>query len=711
MAGPDIQRWAGNLPPDTPGFIGRTAELAGITQFLTHSRLVTLTGVRGVGKTRLACRVAAGVRGSLAHGAWFADLSGQSDPELPPLVVLRALRSQHQSARPAVEALTDYLRDKRLLLVLDAVEDLAAPCAALLRALLPAAEGLRVLVTSTEPLGIPGERVWPVAPLPVPEPGHEPGGDAGREAAALRLLLDRLHDAAGGRAGAPGHDRPARADLAELCRMAGGIPLGIELAAARLAHLPASHVLAGLGKWLARHEDAPGALTPAARLRAVLDWTHELCTPEERRLWADLSVFAPGFDAPAAEYVFHRRGPRPDEPGAPPLDGLVRAGLVIAEEADEVRYRLPAAVAEHGRGRLRERGDESLVLERHRDFYLRRVRDGEVAWSGGDQVAWHRRLLRDLPNLRAALGFCLRRPAEHEAGLLMACSLWYLWLSAGLAREGRHFLDRLLKVATAPSATRTKALWVCGGVAAVQGDLEGARRRAIECLGRADHDGDLAAAGYGRHVLGTIALLSGEHDAAINRLTDAVGRHRATGELTPGLLLGLPQLAVLYDRVGERQLARDLLAEALAKCNEAGELWARGIAVQVRGTLAHAAGDLDAAWADARYALRIKRLFEDVAGSAQCLELLACVSAGQGNAERATRLFGAARENRSVYGLASYGDAFDPPRHRECERIARDALGEAAYAAALEQGRRLDLGEAIAYALGEDIAPPPGRPA
>mgnify|MGYP002622752549 CR=1 FL=1 len=734
MAGPDIPRWAGNLPPDTSSFIGRAGELDGITKLLSHSRLVTLTGVRGIGKTRLARRAAEGLRGDYPQGAWFVDLSGLSDPELLPLVVTWALRAQDQTARPAAEALADYLAGKRLLLVLDSAQEHRAACANLLRTLLPAADGLRVLVTATEPLGVPGESVLPVPPLTLPEPGR------GGEAEAMRLLLDRMRDAldaagaaagagpdagppddpamdpagdpgtdpqadpdrGGGEAGAPPAARHDPADLAELCRMLGGIPLGIELAAARLARMPAHLAVAGLGKWLARHEDAPGVITPAGRLRATLDWTHELCDEPERRLWAELSVFAPGFDAQAAEHVFRHAGPGGGR--AAPLGRLVRAGLVVAEQADEVRYRVPGAVAEHGRQRLWERGETSLVLERHRDFYLRRIREGEIAWSGGEQVRWYRRLNRDLPNIRTALAFCLRRPAEHEAGLFMACSLWYLWVAAGLLREGRHYLDRLLRVATAPSATRTKALWVCGSVAALQGDLDGAHRRAIECLGRADHEGDLAADGYGRHLLGTIALLSGDHGTATNRLAEAVGRHRTTGELTPGLLLGLPQLAMACEHTGERGQARDLLAEALAKCNEAGELWARGIVVHVRGLVEHGAGNFDTAWADARYALRIKRLFEDVAGSAQCLELLAWVSAGQGHPERAARLLGAAREIWHVFGLSPAGAAYELPQHRECERVVRDTLGPEVYEAMLDEGRRLDLGDAIAYALGEDIS-------
>ncbi|MEV5410163.1 hypothetical protein AB0K60_15175 [Thermopolyspora sp. NPDC052614] len=705
---------------------------------MTVSRLVTLTGARGIGKTRLALRTAAGLRGDFTHGAWFVGLAGLSDPELLPMVVMRALRAQDQTARPAVEALADYLAGKRLLLVLDSCQDLADACAALLEVLLPAAPGLTVLATATGALGVPGETECvvpplalpntalpnaalpdptlpdPTLPVPAPRNGAQPNGAQPNgalpddDAEAMSLLRERLDVARRGAGREP--DPHDRADLRELCRLVGGVPLGIELVAARLAHLPASLALAGLGKWVARHEEAPGVISHAGTLRAVLDWTYELCEPEERRLWLELSVFAPDFDAQAARYVSRHSG-RPSGPDGPPLGRLVAAGLVVAREhAGEMRHHVPGALAEYGRHRLRELGDESLVLEAHRDFYLRRAREGEVAWAGGEQVRWQRRLGRDLPNIRAALGYCLRRPAEHEAGLLMACSLWYLWLAGGLAREGRHFLDRLLKVATAPSATRTKALWVCGGVAAVQGDLDWARRRATECLGRAGQEGDLAAAGYGTHVLGVVSLLSGDDDTAIIRITEAIGRHRATGELTPGLLLGLSQLAAAYDRTGVAEHARHLLAECLAKCNEAGELWARGFAVHVRGVAAFRAGDLDAAWAHARDALRIKRLFEDVAGSALCLELLAWVAAGQGNAERAARLMGAAQENWSVFGLSHSGSPFDIPQHAECERIARDTLGDAAYEAVLEEGRRLDLIDAIAYALGEDISRRGHRP-
>jgi predicted ATPase len=698
VAGPDNQRWAGYLPPDTTSFIGRSAELAEINRLLDEFRLVTLTGPSGIGKTRLARRAAAGLRGEFSHGAWFVDLAGLPDPDLIPLVVTRALRAQDQSERPAAEALADYLAGKRLLLVLDSCAEHAAACAELIGALLPAAPGLTVLATAADALGVPDERAFPVPPLPPPDCD---------DADAMTLLLDRL-----GRAraadGAAGHEPDAEHDrdgLRELCRMLGGVPLGLELAAARLAEMPVDAAVTGLGKWLGRHERAAGETSPETALRAALDWTHELCTAEERRLWLALSVFAPGFDAQAAHFAAERVRPGSGERGPSP-DRLAALGLLTARaDSGDVRYLLPGAVAAYGRRLLRELGDESIALEAHRDFYLRRAREGEVAWAGGEQVNWRRRLDRDLPNIRAALGFCLRRPAEHEAGLLMACSLWYLWLAGGCAREGRRYLDRLLKVATAPSPTRTKALWVCGGVAAVQGDLEWARSRANQCLGRADQEGDMAAAGYGTHVLGTVALLSGDNATAISKLTGAIGRHRVTGELTPGLLVGLPQLAVAYELSGEPEQAHALLGECLAKCNEAGELWARGMAVHAKGAMAFRAGDLDSAWAHARDALRIKRLFDDVAGSALCLELLAWVAAGQGSAERAARLLGAAQENWSLYGLSHAGSPFTIPQHGECERIARDTLGDAAYEAALEEGRRLDLSDAIAYALGEDLSP------
>jgi len=716
VTGPDIQRWAGNLPPDTSDFIGRDGELTEIARLLADARLVTLTGMRGIGKTRLARAAADRARHGFPHGVWFVEICGQTDPELLPHLVLHPLRAQDQTARPAAAALADYLADKRLLILLDLLDGggaVTGACAALVRDLLEAAPGLHVLVTAQAPLGVPGERVRPVPPLDLPAPGADPA-----EAPAMRLLLARAAgpDSAGpdttgsdraGEAAGPA-DRRDVDELAELCRMLGGIPLAIELAAARLAHLPAGVVAAGLGKRLARHEGSPGAITPERRLRAVIDWTYELCEPAERRLWADLSVFTGGFDQWAAEFVHRRGGPPAADPA--PLPGLIRAGIVVPQETPTGgrRYRLPGAVAEHGRERLRERGEESIARERHRDFYLQRVLEGERAWAGRSQIDWYRRLTHDLPNLRVALHYCLRRPAEHEPGLKMACSLWYLWLAAGLLREGRHYLERFLKVATAPSPDRTKALWVCAALAALQGDLDAARRMAHTCVARAEHEHDQAAAGYGTHVLGTVAMLEHEDQTAVNRLTEAIGRHRATGQLTPGVLVGLSQLAVVYDRMGDWQQARSLLEEAIATCNEAGELWARSIAVHVLGMVEHGAGDLDAAWAHARDALRTRRLFDDVPGIALSLELLAWVSAKRGDAVRAARLLGAAEENWSLYGLSHAGHVADLPQHHECVRIARRALGDAAYEAAVAEGRRLELSDAAAYALGEGLHGVPG---
>ncbi len=746
MAGSSDRWWAGDLPMDTMGFAGHEARLATLQRLLTQGPTggpVTLTGIAGIGKTRLALRVAGALRPRFEHGAWFADLARLRDPALLAGCLIRVFHGQDHGARPAAETLTAHLAHRRALLVLDHCDDFAAECARLLPGLLAAAPGLRVLATAARPLGVPGEHVVEVPPLTTPTAGEpsragEPDRKPGSETMEMFTLLG--HGPA-----EPTGGGPALPALAELGRRLGGIPLGVSLAAGRLrscsadellpslaAHVPpppptggpsgdasgdtsgggadgaAGTVPAGTVPGGSVPTDTvpdgsvPGGSVPghADRLRAILDWAYERCDPDERLLWARLSVFAPGFDAAAAEHACTESRLRQVQIG-PILDRLVSASIVERlDDSEGTRYRLPRAVADYGRERLRALGEETTLLQRHRDFYLRRVRDGEEAWPGGRQVAWYRCLNRDLPNIRAAVAFCLHRPAEHLAGLILVSSLWYFWSSANLFREGRHYLDLLLRVVTAPSAARTKALWVCGGLAAMQGDFAYASRRAAECVTRAEAERDATAAAYGTQVAGTVALLDGDAALAISRLSKAIGRHRARGELSPGLMLGLPQLAAAYGAVGQTAGARALLTECASVCDERGELWARGHTLFVLGRVAYADGDIDEAWTHVRLSLRIKRLFDDVPGMARCLELLAWVAAGQGNAERAARLLGAAVEIGGVPGQSRSPGLSE--RHR-CERRVRESLGDATYESVAAEGARLAISDAIAYALGEEF--------
>ncbi len=673
------KRWAGNLPAETTSFAGRTQLRAEIRRALTATRLVTLAGVGGVGKTRLAVRTAADMRAQFPHGVWLADLSGLRDTRLLVTAIATTLGVQDRRTGSEIDALTEYLADKSLLLILDSFEHLANSCALLTEILLPAAPGLRILATGRQPLNLRGERVYTVPPLQLP--GH---GETTSE--ATRLLTER----ASGFTAAPGDE----AAIARLCRRLDGIPLALELAAVRLGEIAPERLLSELDDRFQRQKtSAPRHQT----LRTAIGWSHELCRSEERLLWARISIFPGGFDLPAAQYICSDLNLSP-QTIEQVLDRLVAKSIVL-RTGD--RYRMLDTIAEFGQHWLRALDEEYQIRRRHRDFYLRRARQGEVAWSGRHQEEWYRRTILDHANFRAALDFSLNTPREREAGLVLASTLWYHWACCGAVREGRHYLDRAIDLVTTPSAARTKALWVCGWVSALQGDTEHAAELAEAARLQSQTHHDPTGSAYAAQVAGLPAFLSGDLDTAIASWTVALDHHRANGELNPGFLVTLPQLAMALALTGELSQAKAALNECISICDEAGEVWSRSITCSVLSMVELLSGDLDQAWSHARSALHGKTLFDDVIGTTMCIELLAWVAAARGDGERAAKLFGAAVGNWRAFGLPLFESAFYEVHHDQFERAARELIGDGRFAALHADGLAMDLPEAVAYALAE----------
>ncbi|MFD7714194.1 ATP-binding protein [Streptomyces sp. NPDC059786] len=450
---------AGEVPEETTGFVGRRAELIRAGCALREARMVTLTGAGGVGKTRLALRTAAGLRADFPDGVWLVELSpvprtGRHGAEELALIVMEALRLADQTTRPAIEVVAEWLADKRLLLLLDCCEHLTAPCADLAGSLLTAAPGLRVLATSRQPLGARDERVLTVPPLPVPGPGRPRSGtEQGEDAVAL--FLQRAAGTAPGLAA----DTAAQGTVTEICARLEGIPLAIELAAARLLDLPLDQLRAHLQARfdvLAADPGAHGHGEPRHQaLRTTIGWSHELCAPRERLLWARLSVFAGGFDQPAAQAVC-AGGPLAAADVPRLLDGLVAKSLLqrrayVATGA--VRYAMLDTVREFGADWLAELGEAGVTARRHRDHFLHLARRADAEWVGPHQVAWCRRAIVDHANFRTALDFCLTEN-EGQAALELGGALWFSWFACGYARAGRHHLDQALARWTEPGPGR-----------------------------------------------------------------------------------------------------------------------------------------------------------------------------------------------------------------------------------------------------------------
>ncbi|MFC6065416.1 ATP-binding protein [Streptomyces ochraceiscleroticus] len=486
----------GNLPAETTRLIGRRAELKALRELCERSRLVTLAGVGGVGKTRLARAVAAELQPRLRDGAWLVELSPLSEGALLAHTIADALPLVDQTTRPVIDVLADYLADRETLLVLDTCEHLTDVCAMAVEALLRAAPGLRILATSRRVLSVTGEQVLTVDPLPVPVTDDPAAG----EADAVTLLAERAAESVPGFSVTDDN----RADVLGLCRRLEGLPLAMELAAARLRELPVQELTARLEDRFAVLGDTECIRTDAVppwhqALRTAIGWSHELCAPAERLLWARLSVFAGTFDAETARAVC-ADGRLPAEEIPALLSALVDKSILIwAPTGGGERYRMLDTLREYGAGWLRRLGEEDALRRRHGDHYLRLARAGDAAWTGPDQFAWSDRMNAEHDDLRAALEFTLAE-SEGRTALELAGALWFLWHGCGFPKEGKHYLERALAADPGPypgSARMRLDADALGGCDRYRGPGRRVRRR-----GRAVRRSRIALCGGPGHVAG-----------------------------------------------------------------------------------------------------------------------------------------------------------------------------------------------------------------
>ena len=452
MAAPSSQRRAANnLPADLTSFVARRPEAAQIRQLLSTSRLVTLVGVGGVGKTRLAVHVARDVQRAFPDGVFLVELAALTDPALLPHTVIDALAIPEQSSRAPMNILADYLRHRQTLLVFDNCEHLLESAAEITAALLRSTPGLRILATSRQALRVPGEHIMPVPTLPVPAPDVPFVPGFATQYAALALFAERAA------AVVPGFAITAENEAAvlRLCQRLEGIPLAIELAAVRLRVLAVADLATRLDRRFQLLTE--GSRTAPERhqtLRAAIDWSFDLCTPAEQLLWARASVFAASFDLEAVEAIC-ADGRLLPEAIIDTVAGLTDKSIFIREEhAGRVRFRMLETIREYGQARLRESGTEPALKQRHRNWYVRLVEEASAEWFGPRQEGWSTRLLLEHANLRIALEFCLAQPDQVRIGLHLAGIPWFLWVACGFLTEGRYWLDRALSLDNDPSPER-----------------------------------------------------------------------------------------------------------------------------------------------------------------------------------------------------------------------------------------------------------------
>ncbi|WP_327222275.1 ATP-binding protein [Streptomyces cyaneofuscatus] len=741
----------GFLPEETSSFVGRRAELARLDTALATRRMTTLIGPGGVGKTRLAVRAARAAADRYPDGAWWADLSPLYDDALLLPTVSDAVGLADHTLRMPVEALCEWLSDKRLLLVLDSAEHLRAPCSHLLAELLTTSPGLTVLVTSRQPLGTRGEHAVRIQPLPV---------DGAPD--ALQLFEDRL------RAGDPraGLDAPGdRAAAADICRRLEGIPLAIELAAAGIGR----HTVAQLATRIGTRFDAPvdaedltasrldlladDSLWPRRHrtLRTTIGWSHELCTPLERLLWARLTLLRTDFDEETAREVC-TGGPLTPHEVDRALQGLVAQSVV---QRDGTRYRMLDTLREYGRMWLAELGEERAAADRHARSFLGLARRAHEGWTGPDQITWYHTIADTHLDLCAALDHLL---AHDVAGAQeMAGRVGFFWACCGHLSEARGYAQRALEAGPVEGPHRTRLQWVLGVAALLQGDFATAEKYGALCTAIALYDHDDEGMLGATYLSGLTQLMNGEPAAALEaaervlRMTETAppdggpdGR-RATatdcatdttsepgasesgaceptvsesGACEPGAsesggdsaplesahrlrcrLITVFALTAL-GRLSESGRAAAALRRA---CERGGEYWTRSYADYQLALIALLQGRPEASAAHARAMLAGKHRLRDSFGIALGLDILAAAIAAQGAGAQAARVYGTGHAYWRMVGHPQRGTPELGPVREACELQARAAVGDEAYQRAFERGQADNAEVGLAAALHSDL--------
>ncbi|MDH6676863.1 putative ATPase [Rhodococcus sp. LBL1] len=655
------------LPLELTSFVGRRRELTEIKNDLAASHLVTLTGIGGVGKTRLALRAAADVRRAFDDGVYLVELAEVGDPSLVVDVVAAALRLRNRSPRPLVDAVIEFVASRHVLLVLDNCEHVIEAAADLAHAMLRAGPQLRVLATSREPLGIQGEAVFRVPPLATPD--LEPRGVAAKAppSEAVTLFAERAA------ASEPGFEltESNRDAVAEICRHLDGLPLPIELAAARTRAMSPQQILERLAdryKLLVMGpRDVP---TRMQTLRLSMDWSFELLQPEEQLLWARLAVFAGSFEIDAAEGIC-AEGMTTDEL----LDlvtSLVDKSILIRGPVEAVaRFRMLETVREFGREKSEQSGEYPELRRRHRDWYQQLALDAEADWISPRQVEWIVRLDRELPNLREAMAFSLTETSEpdNQAGLRIAGALFPFWLSRGLFREGGHWLDlALAHYPRRPTAERVNALQAAGMLAGLHGAFPAGTALIAEGQSLLDELDDPVSAVRLALADGFLALYGADPDRAIERLHTAI-ETLGTHDITPYIDVGIQVvLGWAYGVHGDIAQSMECNERVLATTEDRGESMFRSYALWGTAIVRWMEGDLDRARRSADEGLRLIRSVDDPATGAIYLGVLACIAWSADETERAAVLLGAADSLRRAMGLLMFPQITRP---RRCVRAGR----------------------------------------
>jgi non-specific serine/threonine protein kinase len=680
---------SGNLPQQVNAFVGRERELADVTRLLRESRLVTLVGTGGLGKTRLSIEASLRVGSAYPDGAWLVELAPLDDGRLVAQAVASALGVKDDPDRPLRETLVKHVHDRRLLLLLDNCEHLTRACAELCHDLLRAGAGITILTTSREPLHVGGEMTYAVAPLAVPDPRLPLSVDALAQIAAVRLFVDR---AAAAQSSFALSERNAHA-VADICQRLDGIPLALELAAARARSLPVEIIAARLSDRFRLLKGGDQTALPRQQtLRAMLDWSHDLLGEPQRAVFRRLAVFAGDFSLEGAESVAAGGSVAADDV----LDltaELVEKSLVSLDP-EQQRYRLLQTVRHYAQEKLEEAGEAAEASERHRHYYVALAETADPRLMGAEQEIWHARLDAERENLLAAHAECGVAAGAAQEGLRLVHAL-RTWLRRGSTELAQRMGIEALARAGADERTlaRCQALFTTGGFCYFAGRYDEARTYAEESLAIAREHGDLPKTGDALAMMGLAALGRGDTVESRRNLEEAVAIGRQICE-PMRLHQALNCLAEAESTAGDREAARTHYEEAMTLAREIGA--ADTIAV-TQFNLARVR--IDSGMADEAASLLCEALpyLGGGAGDSevqQFVTVAAGLAAHQGQWERAARLSGLSEALYARGGARREpaDEAFLAP----LITLARASLGAAAFASAEAEGGSLQLAEVLA---------------
>jgi predicted ATPase/class 3 adenylate cyclase len=678
-----------NLPAELTSFVGRQREVDAASELLANTRLLTLTGPGGTGKTRLALRIGASMLPKYRDGVFFVDLAPLSDPTLVGPTVAHSIGLSEQSQRPIVELLKEHLESRNVLLLLDNFEHLLAG-SEVVSDLLAAAPRLTVLVTSRSTLNLYGEQEFAVPPLALPEPGAHADLARLSQYEAVALFIDRA------RAARPAFeitDESAR-EVAEICVRLDGLPLAIELAASRIRILGPAEILTRLREHLSVL--ATGSTNVPIRqrtLRAAIDWSYQLLEPAEQALFARLAVFAGGCTLEAAEAVCNLS----EELGLETIDGI--ATLVdqslLRQTADDVesRFGMLETIREYGRDRLEALGSADQIGDRHLRYFRDLAQIGERQFLGTDQARWLDRFEREHDNVRVALG----RAVDHryaDDGLQLAAALWRFWYQRGYLREGRAWLKELLGLPGAAPAATARAHEALGGLAYWLSDAVTAQA-SYEAAARLSRElGDREAEAGALYNLAFVPVMRRDLDGAVRLFNESLALARQLGRADL-IAKNEHALGVALVRAGDVRAGLPLLERAVAIFRDADDRHQLVWGLSETAFAYHMLGQRQEAWAAYRETLSLVTEAGNLPAIAACFELMSMFESSEGRHAEATRMAAAAaalREETSVTGELMAMPQVD------IAQVARREIGEEAVEHALADGRAMTLDEAIEYA-------------